>query len=130
MVRVMIVIIAFALVIGGCFLLINNEKAKTRDAKRLSDISRIQAAFEMLYNNTASYQPAADGGCNEVGSLASQCNLKQYIPGIAQFLDPGKYEYRVNVVPSPETYEITFTLEKTYQNLKAGKHTLSPAGIQ
>ena len=127
---ILILVIAFGLLIGGGFMLLNNEKAKARDAKRLSDITRIQAAFEFLYNDTASYEAAAQNGCSQPGMLVSQCNLSAYLPNIKQFRDPGKYKYIVSQVPTEESYEITFTLEKDYDSLRAGRHTLSPQGIQ
>ena len=129
LVKLLIVIVIFGAVIGVMFLLLNNEKAKTRDAKRLSDISRLQAAFELLYNDTASYEQAAQSGCNQINVLVSQCNLTNYIPSINQFKDPSQHQYVVSKVPSEDGYEITFYLEKDYYGLKAGKHTLSPLGI-
>lgn len=129
-VKLLIVIGIVCLVIGGGFLLLNNEKAKTRDARRLADMARTQAAFELLYNATASYATASQDGCSQVGALLSQCNLSEYIPTIAQFSDPGKYSYQISQVPSAEGYEVTFSLEKQYGNLKSGKHTVSPAGIK
>ena len=110
--------------------MINNEKAKTRDARRLSDMARIQAAFEFLYNDTASYVGAAKDGCNAKGALVSQCNLKTYLPSIASFKDPGKYRYSISTVPSDESYAVTFTLEKSYGTLGAGTHILTPQGIK
>jgi hypothetical protein len=130
LVTILVFVIVFGLLIGGGFLLLNEERAKTRDAKRLADMARIQAGFEFLYNDTASYTLAAQNGCSQKNSLVSQCNLKQYLSSIVQFRDPGKYEYSVSQVPSEESYEITFYLEKSYNDLKAGKHTLSPAGIR
>ena len=127
---VLILVVVFGLIIGGGFVLINIEKAKTRDARRLSDITRIQAAFEFLYNDTADYSLAAQGGCNEVGALVSTCNLKQYLPSIGQFADPGKYKYVISKVPADDGYAVTFTLEKSYYNLLAGKHTLTQNGIK
>lgn len=129
LVKLLIIIIIFGAVIGIMFLLLNDEKAKTRDAKRLSDISRLQVAFEFLYNDTASYEQAAQNGCNQINILVSQCNLKNYIPSINQFKDPSQYQYVVSKVPSEDGYEVTFYLEKDYDGLKAGKHILSPLGI-
>lgn len=130
LVTILIFVIVFGLLIGGGFLLLNEERAKTRDAKRLADMARIQAAFEFLYNDTASYTLAAQGGCSQKNSLVSQCNIKLYLTSISQFHDPGKYQYSVSQVPSEESYEITFYLEKSYYDLKAGRHILSPAGIK
>jgi hypothetical protein len=129
-VRLLIIVAVVCVVIGGGFILLNSEKANTRDAKRLSDVARLQAAFELLYNATASYAGASQGGCDHIGALVSQCNLSSYIPAIAQFKDPGKYSYKISQVPSDEGYQVTFYLEKQYGDLKSGKHTLSPTGIQ
>lgn len=130
LVQIVIIIIVFCLLVGGGFFLINNEKAKTRDARRLSDMARIQAAFEFLYNDTASYQGAAHDGCDATGALVSQCSLKTYLPSIASFKDPGKYRYFMSTVPSDESYAVSFTLEKSYGTLRAGTHVLTPQGIQ
>lgn len=130
LITVLVWVVVLGLLIGGAFLLVNSERAKTRDAKRLSDISRIQAAFEFLYNDTASYELAAQNGCNKAGMLVSQCNLGQYVPTIAQFTDPGSGTYQVTKVPNAEGYEVTFILERTYASLRAGKHTLSQVGIR
>ena len=130
LVTILILVVVFGLLIGGSFILINVEKAKARDAKRLSDITRIQAAFEFLYNETASYGQAAIDGCSQAGMLVSQCNLKKYLPTINQFSDPGKYSYVVSQVPNDESFQITFTLEKDYDSFRAGSHTLTPTGIK
>jgi len=130
LITVLIFVAVFGILIGGGFLLLNEERAKIRDAKRLADIVRIQAAFEFLYNDTASYALAAQSGCSRENSLVSQCNLKRYLPSISQFGDPGENNYVVSQVPTGDSYEITFYLEKSYYNLRAGKHTLSPQGIK
>ena len=129
-VRLLISILIVCVVIAVGFVMFNSEKAKTRDAKRLSDITRIQAGFELLHNATASYAEAAVNGCDQVGALVSTCNLSTYIPTIAQFKDPGKYSYKISTVPSDDGYAVTFYLEKQYDTLKAGKHTLSQSGIK
>lgn len=130
LVYVIIIVIAFSVVVGGCFYLIGEERAKTRDAKRLSDITRIQAAFEMLYNDTASYEQAAVGGCGKKGALVSTCNVSAYLPTIAEFKDPGSSRYLITEVPSETSFGVSFQLEKAYGTMIAGKHTLTPAGIK
>lgn len=128
--RLLITVAIACIVVGAGFVLLNNEKAKTRDARRLSDMTRVQAAFELLFNSSASYAGAADNGCSQAGMLVSQCNLSAYIPTITQLRDPGKYSYKVSQVPADQSYEVAFYLEKQYGTFKAGKHTVSPAGIK
>ncbi len=127
---IIIIVVVFGATVGGAFVLINNEKAHTRDAVRLSDMTRVQAAFEFLYNQQASYALAAENGCNQAGMLVSQCSLGEYYSTINQLEDPGKYQYKVSTVPTENEYGITFTLEKDYQNLTAGEHLLTQDGIQ
>jgi hypothetical protein len=62
--------------------------------------------------------------------LLSQCNLSKYIPTIAELRDPGRYTYTVSQAPTDQSYTISFYLEKQSGSLKAGKHTLGPAGIE
>jgi len=131
-VAVLIIVIIAGVIIGGAFMLLNQERTKVRDAKRLADITRIQAAFEFLYNDTASYILASQGGCDQAGTIVSQCNLANYLPGIRSVIDPvskGSSKYVISSVPNEESFEVTFFLEKSYGNFKAGKHILSPDGI-
>jgi len=133
LVAVLIITIVVGVFVGGAFMLLNQERAKVRDAKRLSDITRLQAVFEFLYNDTASYILAAQNGCDRVGSSASQCSLANYLPNIRNLKDPlasNKFQYLVSQVPSEDNYEITFYLEKDYQEFKAGRHILTPEGIK
>ncbi len=127
---ILLIVVGVAVVIGGGFLLLNQERAHVRDAKRVSDMTRIQAAFELMFNEQASYAGAALNGCSEAGALVSSCNLGSYVPTIKQMTDPGKYSYVVSAVPTAETYEVTFTLEKSYESFAAGRHTVSPSGIK
>ncbi|MFH1207288.1 MAG: hypothetical protein V1668_01640 [Patescibacteria group bacterium] len=127
---IIIVVIIFCAVIGGAFLLLNEEKAKSRDAKRMSDMARIQAAFELNFADTSSYAAAAQIGCDKAGMLVSQCSLQAYIPTIGQMKDPGEYQYQVVSVPTNDGYGISFTLEKSYENFPAGRHLLTQDGIK
>jgi len=129
----LIELLLFAALIGLLLvfgvLLVNNERAKTRDAVRIADMSRIQFAFEAMFNGKNSYKEAAQG-CAKVDSLVSACSLSSYLPNINKISDPGKYQYKITKVPDDENFEVTFYLEKGFSALKAGKHTLSKTGIK
>lgn len=109
--------------------LLNGERARVRDAKRMADMAQVRYGFEILFNQKNSYADAAPG-CPEEGTLVSACALGEYLPNIAQIEDPGKYSYKVTAVPDEENFEITFYLEKSYDSLPAGRHTLSASGIR
>lgn len=105
------------------------EIAQARDADRLSDMKYVYAGMVELYGKTHSYTAAAEG-CAKVGDPVSQCSLKEYLDKIDTITDPGTGQYVVTKVPSDAAYEITFTLERTYGEYNAGKHTLTQDGIQ
>ena len=110
-------------------LLLSNERARTRDAKRIADMTRLAGGFALLYAQQASYIDAA-AGCPKVGDLASRCTLTTVMKGLDQIADPGRWQYTVVQVPNKDTFSISFRLEKSYGNLKSGLHTLTPAGIR
>lgn len=109
--------------------LLRGERARVRDAKRIADMTQIRYGFEILFNRENSYAQAAQG-CSEAGVLVSSCSLSEFLPNISKIKDPGKYSYKVTKVPDEENFEVTFYLEKDYDSLLAGKHTLSSAGIR
>lgn len=117
-----------ALIILGVVLL-NSERAKTRDAKRIADITQVRYAFEILFNEKNSYLEAASG-CAQEGDLVSSCNLSQYLSRISQIKDPGKESYKITKVPNDDDFEVTFYLEKGHNGLEKGKHTLFSEGIK
>ena len=109
--------------------LLNGERARVRDARRMADMAQARYGFEILFNQKNSYADAALG-CGEEGMLVSACALGEYLPNISQIKDPGKYAYKVTKVPDEENFEVTFYLEKGYDNLASGRHTLSAVGIR
>lgn len=110
-------------------LLLSQERARVRDSRRIADMVRVQFAFETLFREKASYAAAA-AGCSQAGSPVARCELSQYLPAITTLKDPGRFSYAVARVPDDTDYQVTFTLERGYDNLAAGKHTVSRDGIR
>jgi len=125
------------LIIGALFglftlagtLLLSAERARTRDMKRIVDMTRISAGFALLYGQKATYADAA-AGCPTVGSDATTCTLTDVLDRSESIKDPGKFSYTVKTVPDRTNFGITFRLERSYGTLKAGEHVLSKTGIQ
>lgn len=125
------------LIIGALFglftlagtLLLSAERARTRDMKRVADMTRLSAGFALLYGQKATYVDAA-AGCPTTGSDASKCTLPDVLNGSGSIKDPGRFNYRVQQVPDRSNYGIAFRLERTYGTLKAGQHVLTKTGIQ
>lgn len=121
--------LGLAVIIAIFTLFLLNERARTRDAERITDVTRLAAGFALLYNQKASFLDAAVG-CPTVGSLASACTLQNIIPGIGDIKDPGSFSYIVSKVPDRDDFAIQFRLEKKYGTLLPGFHLLTRAGIQ
>lgn len=109
--------------------LLSAERARTRDAKRIADMTRLASGFAALYTKNASYADAA-AGCPKVGLSAARCRLTDVVSGLDAIRDPGRFSYTVSRVPDQEDFGIRFRLERRYGTLAAGVHTLSKNGIR
>lgn len=116
------------LIVAGT-LLIGAERARTRDAIRIADMTRLSAGFALLYSQRGSYSDAAEG-CAKVGVSAAKCTLPSTVNGLSEIADPGKHSYIVTRVPDKDDFNVRFTLERGYNNYAAGAHTLSRSGIR
>lgn len=110
-------------------MVLSMERARTRDAQRIGDMTRIASGFALLYAQKASYADAA-AGCSKVGVAASSCTLGEVLPGLEAVKDPGRFSYTVSKVPDRDDFGIRFRLERRYGSLSAGPHTLTKNGIQ
>lgn len=119
----------FGVVLVVTTMIVANERAHTRDAQRLSDMTRVASGFALLYAQKASYADAA-AGCANVGDAASKCALTNILPGLDAVKDPGRFSYTVSKVPDRDNFGIRFRLERRYGNFAAGLHTLTKNGIQ
>lgn len=119
----------FGIVIIVGTLLLSMERARTRDAQRLADMTRLASGFALLYAEKASYADAATG-CAKIGVAANTCTLTDVLPGLDGLKDPGRFDYTVSKVPDRDNFGIRFRLERRYGTLAAGAHTLTKNGIQ
>lgn len=125
------------LIIGALFgvfvlagtLILSAERARTRDMKRVADMTRLSAGFALLYSQKASYADAA-AGCGSVGSDVRTCGLTDVMSSIDVIKDPGKFHYTIAKVPDANDFAVSFRLERSYGTLKSGTHFLTKGGIQ
>ncbi|MBI3572886.1 MAG: hypothetical protein HY092_01660 [Candidatus Kerfeldbacteria bacterium] len=115
-------------IVVGTFIL-STERARSRDAERVADMTRLAGGFALLYAEKASFADAATG-CSQVGVNAATCTLRDIVQGLDAIKDPGRYSYKVTRIPDRDDFGISFHLERRYGSLLAGMHTLSKAGIQ
>ena len=124
------------LIIGALFgvfvlagtLMLSSERARTRDTKRIADMTRLAAGFALLYSQKGSYVDAA-AGCPRVNSNPAACSLTSVIGALDAIKDPGRYHYTIYKVPDQDDFAVKFTLEKSYGSLLAGTHYLNRDGI-
>ncbi len=121
------VIAIIGLLASVVLLSLNSARAKSRDAKRVSDVRQIASAMELYFNDSNSYPltttalvpnyigswpqyptPLADGSCSTI---------------------PASANYSFSSV-SATAYAIPFCLGAQTGGLGAGVHTLTQAGIQ
>lgn len=119
----------FGLVLVVGTVVFNVERSRTRDAKRIADMTMLASGFALLYAEQASYEPAA-AGCSKVGDPAASCAVIPALGETEALKDPGRFTYKVSRVPDKEDFGISFRLERRYGGLAAGPHTLSKSGIK
>lgn len=120
------------LVLGGVVFLgvmqLRIERARTRDALRVADMSQLASAFRALASVEGSYQTA--GTTCAAGESVAKCTLAAYLPSIARLADPLGASYLVQKQPGPDGYAVGFTLEQGVPGFARGAHLLSEKGIQ
>lgn len=129
---------------------LNNARAKSRDAKRVSDIKQIQTALELRFADSNGYPSVATaialGSTNykcltdaSAGFVASCGTDTVYMGQVPANPTPGGADYMycsttraapTTCAASTESYMITFSLEGQTGGLAPGIHTATPNGIQ
>ncbi|MBX4205136.1 MAG: prepilin-type N-terminal cleavage/methylation domain-containing protein [Candidatus Doudnabacteria bacterium] len=127
LIELLVVIAIIGILAAVVLVSLNSARAKSRDARRLSDVHQIQTALELYYNDCGGYPTTAQG---LTAAAAGTC------PGMPSFLQtvpvnptPGGATYAYTSSVSSD-YILTFSLENASNNLASGSHTASPRGIQ
>ena len=137
LIELLVVISIIGILASVVLVSLNSARAKSRDARRISDIKQTQTALELFVNDTGGYPSAVASG----GTIA--CGSNTYINPVPTNPTPNGSTYTYansgtaasssacgaaqNVYPS---YTLTFTLEGPTGLLASGGHTASPSGIQ
>ena len=133
LIELLVVIAIIGLLSTLSILALNTARARSRDARRVADVKQIQTALEMYYNDAGSYPANA--------SVASGLRLFRgsdtYLGAIPTPPSPSNdgscttpaphYTYAVGTGNS--TYTITYCLGAAVNDIVAGWHTGTPAGI-
>ena len=118
---------------------LGNAKAKSRDARRISDIKQVQTALEIYYMDYNKYpavsnpvvlgkenfQVLCDSGFQ---TTIESCEGTIYMAQIPSNPEPGAQDYLYNFM-SENDYIITFVIEEPTAGFKEGKLEANPSGF-
>ena len=122
LIELLVVIAIIALLSTLSVVALNSARAKSRDARRLSDIKNTQTALEMYFDTAGEY-PAALMAGNELsyGGLVFLAKVPS---------DPiSSNQYVYARTESGQSYTLDFTTETKSSNYEAGNYQATPNGI-
>ncbi len=143
LIELLVVIAIIGLLSTLAVVALNSARQRSRDAKRVSDISQIQTAFELAFSEVGNYPTASGlvlGGtsskvfCN-VGNAptfqatASGCSTV-YMGLVPSNPSPNGADYVYTSATASGLYSLTFTLEGATGQLAAGANCANQNGIQ
>lgn len=150
LIELLVVISIIGLLASVVLVSLNGARAKSRDAKRISDMNQMAKAMELYFNDYNTYptvgttgkgfttaglvigQPSLAGGANGKISKLPVPPLPKDGTCSAVLNTPGSNEYYIYPTTQATTnsYYITFCLGDKTGSLSAGPHTLTQGGFQ
>jgi prepilin-type N-terminal cleavage/methylation domain-containing protein len=152
LIELLVVISIIALLSTLAMVALNNARAKSRDAKRVSDVKQIQTALELYFTDQQGYPGIASAtagtkaatdclGAGSAGFTAvASCGTPTYMGQVPNNPTPvaaaGTTNYiyaasgTVDANGHAPSYTLTFGLENKTGILASGAHTATPDGIQ
>jgi general secretion pathway protein G len=133
LIELLVVIAIIGLLSTLSVLALNAARARSRDAKRISDVQQMQTALEMYYNDMNAYPATASAGASI--ATASTTYMK-IIPTPPQPVDGScvaapAYTYTSSGSGSSSTYSIQYCLGATINGVTGNViQYATPAGIQ
>lgn len=147
LIELLVVIAIIGLLSTLAVVALNNARAKSRDARRVSDIKQIQTALELYLNDASEYPqngtvltacPPTIGGVSiggacinsEDATLNTTCGTgNTYMASAPNDPLPTQHQYCYNR-DSAVSYSLSYYLEGETAGLPAGDRTATPAGIR
>ena len=136
LIELLVVIAIIGLLSTLSVVALNSARAKSRDARRISDVQQIQSALEMYYNDANAY-PATLGT-----SVIGSSTYLTIVPSAPTPFDSpdatsctatnNTYAYSAGLASNgmvDGTYTLTYCLGSNTGAVHAGLNTATPAGI-
>lgn len=117
---------------------LEEEMARARDARRISDVKQIQVALEMFYNDVNYYPPQASSTLfSSEGQITGANGIYLFkipvppTPADGSCPPAGSYNYTyiAGKTPSSSEYRIEYCLSEAFGDSQAGQNFAGPAGI-
>jgi len=131
LIELLVVIAIIGLLSTLSIVALNSARARSRDARRISDVKQMQTALELYYNDVGAYPPSADVS----SSIATGSTIyMQIVPSSPTPADgdcttlSNPYDYEMT--DSGASYTLQYCLGATTGGLTAGIGTATPAAIQ
>ena len=134
LVELLVVIAIIALLSTLSVVALNSARAKSRDARRQSDIRQIRTALEMYFDSNMAYPDPTASTTLGTGTMAcltstgwtttAGCTGTIFMQNVPTDPIPGTYSYIYNVGGSNDTYTIAYTLEN------GGDKTATPYSME
>ncbi|MFA5109729.1 MAG: prepilin-type N-terminal cleavage/methylation domain-containing protein [Patescibacteria group bacterium] len=135
LIELLVVIAIIGLLSTLSIIALNSARARSRDAKRISDVKQIQTALEMYYNDTGDYPTSASTG-DAIASGSS--TYLRAVPSAPLPTDGGNcgtgvtaYTYsKSGETGANSSYTIQYCLGATVNGITGNqRQTATPAGI-
>lgn len=122
LIELLVVIAIIALLSTLSVVALNSARAKSRDARRLSDIKNTQTALEMYFDEAGEYPAELTAGSQlAYGGLVFMSKVPS---------DPlGSNQYNYAQTESGQNYTLDFTIESKAGDYEPGNYQATPKGI-
>ncbi len=133
LIELLVVIAIIGLLSTLSIVALNSARARSRDARRVSDIKQIQTALEMYYNEFNKYPAGTGLSTLTIGSGTTV--FMQNIPTAptpfdGTLCDAAKNTYKYTATTNDTTYTLTYCLGAETGGIPAGMATATPSGIR
>ncbi len=154
LIELLVVIAIIGLLTTLAIVALSSARAKSRDARRVSDIRQIQTAIELFFTSRSQTQypwqvnattgitlGSASFNCLDDDGFGTACSGNVYMGLVPTNPGPGGADYvytaKENTVGACtdlgqicDSYQITFSLEGRVDQLNSGPHIANQLGIQ
>lgn len=129
LIELLVVIAIIGLLSTLAVVALNNARAKSRDARRISDIKQIQTALELYYNDAGEYPSSINAPISYSGTAYMATTPTNPTPvNDGPCLAGQSYAYTQD--GSGASYHLTYCLGGVTGGVSKGIHNATPSGIQ